>query len=140
LAIVVVLAIALRLEPILIEPSAVWGDEIFQTTEPAHRLVYGSGLVPWEFQLGVRSWLLPGVIAGLMELSRLAGDGPDYYLPLIAITLGLWPPRRWCAASYGAARCSALEAHSSPGSSSRWLRSSFILGRAHSRTLSPATC
>jgi len=79
----VVLAIALRLEPILVEPSAVWPDEIFQASEPAHRLVYGSGLVAWEFQLGVRSWLLPGVIAALMELSRIVGDGPGYYLPLV---------------------------------------------------------
>jgi GPI mannosyltransferase 3 len=84
LAALVVLAIALRLEPILVEPSAVWPDEIFQATEPAHRLVYGSGLVAWEFQLGVRSWILPGVIAVLMELSRIAGDGPGYYLPVIA--------------------------------------------------------
>jgi hypothetical protein len=89
LALLVALAIALRLQPILLEPSAVWPDEIFQTTEPAHRLVYGSGLVAWEFQLSVRSWLLPGVIAGLMELSRLAGDGPDYYLPLIAVTFAV---------------------------------------------------
>jgi len=86
LVILVALAIALRLEPILVEPSAVWGDEIFQTMEPAHRLVYGNGLLPWEFQLGVRSWLMPGVIAGLMELSRIAGDGPDFYLPLIALS------------------------------------------------------
>jgi hypothetical protein len=84
LASLVVLAIALRLEPILVEPSAVWPDEIFQASEPAHRLVYGNGLVAWEFQLGVRSWLIPGVIAALMELSRIAGDGPGYYLPLIA--------------------------------------------------------
>ena len=75
----------LRLEPILLEPSAVWPDEIFQASEQAHRLVYGSGLIPWEFQFGARSWLLPGVIAVLMELARTAGDGPDYYLPLIAI-------------------------------------------------------
>jgi hypothetical protein len=81
----VALAILLRLRPILVEPSAVWPDEIFQTSEPAHRLVFGSGLVAWEFQLGVRSWLLPGIIAGLMELSRIIGDGPDYYLPVIAV-------------------------------------------------------
>ena len=81
----VALAILLRLQPILVEPSAVWPDEIFQTSEPAHRLVFGSGLVAWEFQLGVRSWLLPGIIAGLMELSRIIGDGPDYYLPVIAV-------------------------------------------------------
>ena len=85
LPIVLSLALLLRLQPVLAVPSAVWADEIFQTAEPAHRLVFGNGLVPWEFQLGVRSWLLPGVIAGLMELSRLAGDGPDYYLPVIAV-------------------------------------------------------
>jgi hypothetical protein len=85
LTVVVGLAILLRLQPILVEPSAVWPDEIFQTSEPAHRLVFGSGLVAWEFQLGVRSWLLPGLIAGLMELSRIIGDGPDFYLPVIAV-------------------------------------------------------
>src|SRR5205085_12168737 len=40
-------------------------------------------------QLGMRSWILPGTIAGLMELSRLIGDGPAYYLPLIATALAL---------------------------------------------------
>jgi GPI mannosyltransferase 3 len=85
LAVLVAVAIVLRLQPILVEPSAVWPDEIFQTSEPAHRLVFGSGLVAWEFQLGARSWLLPGIIAGLMELSRIVGDGPDYYLPVIAV-------------------------------------------------------
>ena len=44
-----------------------------------------AGSCAWEFQLGVRSWLLPGLIAGLMELSRIIGDGPDYYLPVIAV-------------------------------------------------------
>jgi GPI mannosyltransferase 3 len=80
----ILLAVALRLVPTVFVPSAFWGDEIFQATEQAHRLVYGSGLIPWEFQLGVRSWLLPGAIAVLMELARLTGDGPDYYLPIIA--------------------------------------------------------
>jgi hypothetical protein len=78
------LAIGLRVIPIIFVPSMVWGDEIFQASEQAHRLVYGSGLVPWEFQLGMRSWLLPGVIAALMEFARIGGDGPDYYIPLIA--------------------------------------------------------
>jgi hypothetical protein len=85
LAAVVVLAILLRVVPTVLMPSAVWPDEIFQASEQAFRLVYGSGLIPWEFQFGARSWLLPGVIAVLMELARIAGDGPDYYLPLIAI-------------------------------------------------------
>jgi GPI mannosyltransferase 3 len=85
LAALVLLAVMLRLVPVLFVPSLDWPDEIFQTIEQAHRLVYGTGLVPWEFQLGVRSWLLPGTIAVIMEAARFAGDGPDYYLPAIAI-------------------------------------------------------
>jgi phosphatidylinositol glycan class B len=84
LAALIAAAIVLRLVPIIVVPSVNWWDEVFQSTEQAHRLVYGYGLVPWEFQLGARSWLLPGVIAGLLELARLIGDGPNYYLPLIA--------------------------------------------------------
>jgi phosphatidylinositol glycan class B len=107
LAGLVALAILLRLQPILVEPSAVWPDEIFQTSEPAHRLVFGSGLVAWEFQLGVRSWILPGIIAGLMELSRIIGDGPDYYLPLIAVGFAALAAAPvvccflWCRALFG---------------------------------------
>src|SRR5713226_3429456 len=50
---IILLAVGLRLVPIIFVPSVNWGDEIFQAIEPAHRLVYGYGLVPWEFQLGM---------------------------------------------------------------------------------------
>src|SRR5947208_15464666 len=70
-------AIGLRLYPVLVVPSINRWDEVFQVTEPAHRLVYGYGLVPWEFQLGMRSWLLPGAVAAIMQFSRLIGEGPD---------------------------------------------------------------
>src|SRR5207248_6266932 len=86
---VVLLSVGLRLIPVLFLPSLNWDDEIFQATEPAHRLVFGYGIVAWEFQLGMRSWILPGTIAGLMQLSRLIGDGPAYYLPLTATALAL---------------------------------------------------
>ncbi len=78
-------ALLARLVPVLFVPSMVWPDEIFQATEQAHRLVYGTGIEPWEFELAVRSWLLPGAIAGLMELARLFGEGPRIYLPVIAV-------------------------------------------------------
>jgi len=63
---VVLLSVGLRLMPVLFLPSLNWDDEIFQATEPAHRLVFGYGIVAWEFQLGMRSWILPGTIAGLL--------------------------------------------------------------------------
>ncbi|HUK60168.1 MAG TPA: hypothetical protein VLV50_13140 [Stellaceae bacterium] len=103
----VALAIMLRLVPVLVSPSVVWGDEIFQSTEQAHRLVYGTGLVPWEFELGIRSWLLPGALAALMEAARIFGDGPDYYLPLIAVVFAaiaaipVYCAFRWCERWFG---------------------------------------
>src|SRR5207248_3916311 len=57
---VVLLSVGLRLMPVLFLPGLNWDDEIFQATEPAHRLVFGYGIVAWEFQLGMRSWILPG--------------------------------------------------------------------------------
>ncbi|HEV8678224.1 MAG TPA: hypothetical protein VGQ90_02525 [Stellaceae bacterium] len=105
----VLLAVALRLVPIVFAPSMNWGDEIFQTTEQAHRLVYGYGLVPWEFQVGMRSWLLPGAIAGLIDIARMFGDGPAYYLPIIAVGLGLLSAAPvvccflWCRRFFGLA-------------------------------------
>jgi GPI mannosyltransferase 3 len=89
-ALLILLAAGLRLIPTVLVPSLNWGDEIFQSTEQAHRLVYGYGLVPWEFQLGMRSWLLPGFVATLIEAARLIGDGPDVYLPVIAGVFGLF--------------------------------------------------
>ena len=69
--VVFTLALTARLLPVFIYPSLNYPDEIFQSVEQAHRLVYGNGLIPWEFVYGTRSWFLPGVIAGLMEFARL---------------------------------------------------------------------
>jgi hypothetical protein len=112
----VVLAVALRLVPTVFVPSTNWADEIFQSTEQAHRLVYGYGLVPWEFQLGMRSWLLPAVVASLIELARLVGDGPGYYLPAIATGFGLLASAPvvcvflWCRRAFGPAPACAAAA------------------------------
>ncbi len=103
----IVLGVLLRLVSTVFVPSINWGDEIFQTVEPAHRLVFGYGLVPWEFELGMRSWLLPGVLAGLIEIARIVGDGPQYYLSAIAIGLGVLACAPvlccflWCRRAFG---------------------------------------
>jgi hypothetical protein len=58
-----------------------WPDEIYQSLEPAHRLVFGQGLLPHEFINGLRSWAFPGVVAALLKLTALAGgDDPTVYL------------------------------------------------------------
>jgi len=60
-------ALIVRVGVALALPNAVWPDEIFQTQEQAHRLAFGDGLVPWEFRVGARSWLLPGVLAAVFR-------------------------------------------------------------------------
>ncbi len=73
-----------RFLPLLVWPSIAHPDEVFQALEQGHRLTYGYGLVPWEFDYAARSWLLGYMVAGAMEASNILGGGPQIYLPLIA--------------------------------------------------------
>jgi hypothetical protein len=60
-------------------------DEIFQQVEPAHYLRTGVAWLPWEFEAGVRSWVLPGVYAAQLEL--LSWFGVSGLSALRALTL-----------------------------------------------------
>src|SRR5262249_19001948 len=73
--------------PVFVFPSIHNPDEVFQTLEQAHRLVFGTGLVPWEFIYGTRSWVLPGALAGLMMLVSPFCAGPNCYIPFIGLVL-----------------------------------------------------
>ncbi len=53
--------------------AQIYPDEIFQTLEPAHKLVFGRGITYWEFKVGARSWFLPGIIAGVYKILDLFG-------------------------------------------------------------------
>ena len=44
-------------------------DEIYQYLEQAHRLITGNGVVPWEYRLGMRSWLPPLMLSLPMRLA-----------------------------------------------------------------------
>ena len=81
------LAIAVRLVTLLAWPSVARPDEVFQSLEPAHRLVTGFGIVSWEWRDGIRSWLFPGAIAGLMELARHAGLATGGTLAVVAAAM-----------------------------------------------------
>ncbi len=66
----------------LTDQGIAWPDEIYQSLEPAHRLVWGRGWVPLEFREGLRTWALPGLVAGLLELFRGLGlSRPAFYVP-----------------------------------------------------------
>lgn len=86
MALIFTAAFTLRVIPLIFWPSIAVPDEILQSVEQGHRLAFGYGLVPWEFEYAARSWLLAYASAGLMWLASLMGDGPAYYLPLIGAT------------------------------------------------------
>jgi len=66
----------------LTDQGIAWPDEIYQSLEPAHRLVWGRGWVPLEFREGLRTWALPGLVAALLELFRGLGlTRPAQYVP-----------------------------------------------------------
>ena len=63
-----------------------WPDEIYQSLEPAHELVHGEGLLPWEYRDGARTWVLPGAIAALLALLDVLGvDDPSAYTVLVQL-------------------------------------------------------
>lgn len=77
---------AYRLWVAFTDDGIFWPDEIYQSFEPAHRLVFGYGLVPWEFIDGARNWALPGFVAFLLKLSvAFGGSEPRAYIGVVRV-------------------------------------------------------
>jgi hypothetical protein len=86
LPLILVLAFVLRATFALTTDYVAHPDEIFKYLEPAHRLVFGQGIVTWEYAYGTRSWIIPGFIALILKcLAALGLDRPDIYLPTVRL-------------------------------------------------------
>ena len=95
-------ALAIRLFIAVAFPNYYAPDEIFQYIEQAHRLVFGHGVVPWEFQVGLRSWLIPLILAAPMAVAHWVTPAPMAGLMLIRILLCFASlPIVWCATKWG---------------------------------------
>jgi hypothetical protein len=70
----------------LTDDGIYWPDEVYQTIEPAHRLVFGYGMIAHEFVIGSRSWFLPGAIALPLWLWKLCG-GTQPHAALVLVKL-----------------------------------------------------
>lgn len=56
--------------------GGIWhADELYQYIEQAHRLVFGYGIIPWEYADGARSWFYPLIISGVFRASIFLGVG-----------------------------------------------------------------
>jgi GPI mannosyltransferase 3 len=83
-------ALLIRIVLALISDNFNHPDENFQIYEQAHRLVFGYGLVPWEFRFDARSWIVPGLVAAMLYPFKLLGcDNPNIYVPSMRIFLGI---------------------------------------------------
>jgi phosphatidylinositol glycan class B len=82
---ILLLALAIRLAVIFSGPYIVHPDELYQYYEQGYRLAFGSGVVPWEFHDGARSWLIPGILAAIMTASRWISANPLFYVDGIRI-------------------------------------------------------
>ena len=75
------LAVALRIAAF--DPYATHHpDETIQYLEQAHRIVFGYGVVPWEFRYFIRSWLIPLLMVPPMALGEAIDPGGTLYLIL----------------------------------------------------------
>lgn len=104
--VILALALGLRLWNVLSNTYVIFPDETFQYLEQAHRLAFGSGVMTWEFLEGIRSWLLPALLAGVMALADAAGCGPQTYVGVVralCALLSLAVPwlGYWCGRSQG---------------------------------------
>jgi len=85
LRLVLLVALGVRLWIVATHSYVVWPDETFQYLEPAHRLVFGSGIITWEFLDGIRSWFLPGIVGGVMWLVAQAYPDPRAYVAVLRV-------------------------------------------------------
>lgn len=77
---VLTVALALRIAVGATTAVPLHPDENLQYLEQAHRLVHGYGIIPWEYAFGIRSWLIPLFIAGLLQIAGFLGlDAPWEY-------------------------------------------------------------
>ncbi|CAB3411023.1 unnamed protein product [Caenorhabditis bovis] len=76
-----------RIASVFVVSSWFVPDEVYQSAEVAHHLVYGTGHLTWEWQTALRSYLHPALIAMIYQFLNLIGFGnyrqAIYYGPRI---------------------------------------------------------
>ena len=86
LPLILAVAFALRAAVAISGDFVLHPDELMQYPEQAHRLVFGNGAIYWEFFYGGRSWLVPGLIAGVLKLFDVIGlADPFWYVGAVKL-------------------------------------------------------
>jgi GPI mannosyltransferase 3 len=94
----------LRVVLAIVHQGVIYPDETYQMTEAAHRLVFGYGIVPWEFQQGLRSWIGPGFLVPPTALAGVLGLDGLHLMILVKVWVALWTTGGAVAGALGARR------------------------------------
>ncbi len=89
LLVALAIALSLRVAIAAFLPSIYVADEKFQYWEQGFRLVFGYGIVPWEYEVGLRSWIVPGAIGAVIWFVDLLGGGPEVWKLAVQTLLSL---------------------------------------------------
>lgn len=118
---------ALVLRLVLVPGAGIYHpDELFQYLEQAHRLVFGPGIVPWEYRYGMRSWLLPDIVAVWMAVGdRIAPASWLYILLPRAVVATLSLTVVWSAWRFGR-RVSPRAGLLAAGTAAVWAESAYM--------------
>ncbi|WP_447765182.1 hypothetical protein [Sphingopyxis panaciterrae] len=83
-----VIALAALLRAAAAVPFTVgWFDEIWQYLEPAWHLVEGPWVQTWDFRDGIRSWLIPELLAVPMAAGHALSPETTFHLFAVRLTL-----------------------------------------------------
>ncbi len=78
------IGLVLRIVFALVSDNIHHPDEVFNYLEQAHRLVFGYGIIPWEYRFGTRSWITPYIVSAPLLLCKfLHLDYPSIYIPIV---------------------------------------------------------
>ena len=84
------IALAAMLRAAASLPFAVgWFDEIWQYLEPAWHIVEGPWVQTWDFRSGIRSWLIPELLAVPMAAGHALAPETALHLTLVRLTLAV---------------------------------------------------
>ncbi len=89
LALLLLVALAARLWIAAAFPNVIHPDETFQYLEQAYRAVTGRGLVPWEYQIGARSWIISGLLIAPIAAAQAFSSSPALTLWAVTLTISL---------------------------------------------------
>jgi GPI mannosyltransferase 3 len=90
LIVILLISITTKTAVIILLPSFYHADENFQLFEQGHRLAFGYGIKPWEFEDGIRSPVLPAVLSGIFGSVGLIADRPEVYIGVARAILALF--------------------------------------------------